>query len=1806
MVVNNVKQATSTTAYANAVKGLSLEQAKLALSTKQLSAIEKEQILIKAGLLNATGKLTTGQLTEILTNKQRNAEDAKALLLSTGLISAETAEATATNIVETAKLEELVATKQLTVAEAELIAMKAKVSTANIKEASTSVATAGKMSGSISILGSSVGSALTKIGSGLLSFASAHPVITALTAIVGLVGITNSQLKKYEQEQKELIENAKTLQDEYRSFVQSSSDNINSLKAQADEFEELSKGVTQYGENISLSADEYDRYKSIVAEVLGYTPELVDGYNAEGTAIANKNSLIERSIELMKEEQRQKLKEMTTDEKTGVAYKGAKAEWDDANAGYEGAYTRNDIGNILRDNEKSSGFWVESDIIKALDLEKEWEDYKKTHTSSSERNLDNFTIDNIEAVAKAIKENKQALTDLTDTKGKKVFSEKEINSLIDKANTWQEQYAEWQQEIEDSKHGMDDQFSLYAQRADGYDDLTDAQRAFVPEYIKATGDIIDADGKILSEDEMIEKAESYEKFVDKLATSPEFADARKKINELFALDSSTISAGEYEKQVNDILEELQTKFELTDDEVKDFKIALGFDFIEDGSSTRVSELVEKVQGKIKDDFDDNVLDLSLDDLVIASNLEIPDDVELSWEDFIKLLNEAKEIPNKITVSFSEAFNSSDFSESKEKLLELAKAGELSPSVLESTEEYKTLLSQTGLLADEAYKKIMNLVSVNDRFADMSSDMSNLANAYKEFKEDGFAKASTLDSLEQFKDLKSYKNFANIVGSKNTTSEQKQKAFNTLATEYLNEERALDKLNETNKDYYITQLKDLGIKNAKIIVEKALNTQEKASNLQAEYRKETGKDLVNVAEELNDATDSEKKSIISATKSFLKMNNATKTARLELFRLNAEEDIFANKDFEGNINLQVEKLFELANAFGVTAAMAKELGIAEDEANRDPLAGGKGYTKADLIHIRESIYKAIYGGFEPDVAQYESNDKSSSSNSSKDSKSKVDWIERKITSITSKIDDLNASYENLFTVKTKNDNISKQLKYQNNLLSANKKAADSYLNAFNGVKLGKDLKNKIINGDYSIKEYSSDNQSLISEAQGYYDNYRKYLREIENTEKSIRENRIKKNQNIIDYSESKTAKYEAQLANTTRYSTKSKLFKNERAEIRTNYDAQIRNAKLNKDKQLEAQLKQQRATELRENFKKDFDALQQTYERKISATEAKYNNIDKKIELLETRGANANIVFYQNEKKINATKLTQLNAEKKALEERLNSIKKGTDEYYEAKEAINEVNNSIQECTKSQYELNKAMTDMLVQRYTDRNDAIQRRIDEDEFIQGLYAGQQKMDKDTASFTKYGKADLDIYAANRLRAKAQADNNEELLNSLKKAEKQADGTYKTSVGGINYIFNSQKELNEAINNTYDNWKDTISSAYDYETKIVDSMKDKYQSQLDLMQELISKKKEALSIEKDLHDYQNQISEKTTNINNLKSQITAYQGDTSLEGMAKLQQLQKSLKEQEKDLRETEYDRFISDQEKMLDNLYEQYEEKIDTIINDFDLLLKQGIKIASTSDVKDTTADVINETANNNGYNTQFDAKDTYNTDNKISTNVKNEATKSNKNADKLSGTESIQKFIKDNVQKTKIKRKDLSYINQLIYDEYGKKVLSTSNLKKLAELVGVKYNGKTKKGNLYKELHSLKIPGFSKGGVVSVDDLYKQIKSNGDTTLASVKSGEGILTPLQTKQFTSLVSQLPNLNQSVIDYKALTRNIKSNPASYNNNVGDIILNIDLPNVTNPDEFVKAIQSSQKLQRTLQSVTIDMMNPNSTRLGVNRIK
>ena len=329
-----------------------------------------------------------------------------------------------------------------------------------------------------------------------------------ITLAIGATAALITAYNNVEKKQNELIENARNLQEEYRSFAKDTAGKITSLEGQAEEFNKLAKGVDKYGNNISLASDEYDRYKSIVAEILGYSPELIQGYDAEGNAIADKNGLLERSIELLKEEQRLKLKEMTTDEKTGVAYDAAEAGWQEVQ-GYEGVNTRNEIARWFDDNALRGGVNYEVDIAKVLGIKDEWKEEGD--------NLQNAIINNIDTVVKNIKDKKEELLAISDSDGNAIFSVDEIDNMIDLSNDWQYAYNQWQQDIEDAKHGMDDQFDLYAQRAKSYNDLTDAQKVFVNEYIRATGDITDAEGHLLSEDKILEKAKGYEKFVNEFA-----------------------------------------------------------------------------------------------------------------------------------------------------------------------------------------------------------------------------------------------------------------------------------------------------------------------------------------------------------------------------------------------------------------------------------------------------------------------------------------------------------------------------------------------------------------------------------------------------------------------------------------------------------------------------------------------------------------------------------------------------------------------------------------------------------------------------------------------------------------------------------------------------------------------------------------------------------------------------------------------------------------------------------------------------------------------------------------------------------------------------------------------------------------------------------------------------------------------------------------------------------------------------------------------------------------------------------------
>lgn len=99
--------------YTNQIKGLDVEQAKLALSTTSLTSAQRNQVLVEAGLIASSDKISAGLIKEALANTSLSKEEQKKLLKKLKLIDTETQEVIASKSVTKADLEETLSKKNV-------------------------------------------------------------------------------------------------------------------------------------------------------------------------------------------------------------------------------------------------------------------------------------------------------------------------------------------------------------------------------------------------------------------------------------------------------------------------------------------------------------------------------------------------------------------------------------------------------------------------------------------------------------------------------------------------------------------------------------------------------------------------------------------------------------------------------------------------------------------------------------------------------------------------------------------------------------------------------------------------------------------------------------------------------------------------------------------------------------------------------------------------------------------------------------------------------------------------------------------------------------------------------------------------------------------------------------------------------------------------------------------------------------------------------------------------------------------------------------------------------------------------------------------------------------------------------------------------------------------------------------------------------------------------------------------------------------------------------------------------------------
>lgn len=387
-----------------------------------------------------------------------------------------------------------------------------------------------------------------------------------------------------------------------------------------------------------------------------------------------------------------------------------------------------------------------------------------------------------------------------------------------------------------------------------------------------------------------------------------------------------------------------------------------------------------------------------------------------------------------------------------------------------------------------------------------------------------------------------------------------------------------------------------------------------------------------------------------------------------------------------------------------------------------------------------------------------------------------------------------------------------------------------------------------------------------------------------------------------------------------------------------------------------------------NIKDEYDAILKQFEHTHSMLEGA-------IDITETSGYIVSTKYYDSLISNENKKINKLYAEREALVNSLNSalssgkIDKYSESWYNMQDEIDSIDESIQDCNKSTIEWGNSIRQIQWDLFDKLQDRISKINDEADFLKELMSSEKMYDdKNGGQITEYGKATFGLHGVKHNTLMAQAD---EYRKEMEKIDEQlkSDPFNQTLLDRRSELLKLQQE--------------SISSAKQEKDAIKDLVEDGINSQLDALQKLIDKYTDLLDTNKDMYDYQKQLAEKQKEISSIEKQLAAYQGDTSEEGASKRQQLQNDLNDAKQDLAETQYERSIADQKKLLDDLYEQYEEVLNMRLDNIDVLVSDVI--TNVNSEAGAIRDTLEAKADSVGYTMTGSMNTIWNSANQVITN-----------------------------------------------------------------------------------------------------------------------------------------------------------------------------------------------------------------------------
>ncbi|MEE1084298.1 MAG: phage tail tape measure protein [Paludibacteraceae bacterium] len=384
----------------------------------------------------------------------------------------------------------------------------------------------------------------------------------------------------------------------------------------------------------------------------------------------------------------------------------------------------------------------------------------------------------------------------------------------------------------------------------------------------------------------------------------------------------------------------------------------------------------------------------------------------------------------------------------------------------------------------------------------------------------------------------------------------------------------------------------------------------------------------------------------------------------------------------------------------------------------------------------------------------------------------------------------------------------------------------------------------------------------------------------------------------------------------------------------------------------------------------FQNLMDYYDNRISANQAKYDQIQNDIDYLESQGKMADANYYKDQIALltegEESKEAFLEAKLQAAHKRVQELKaagqEGSDEFWEAAKIYNDTLSELDDIRDTVLELQDAIGEIEWSKFEELNNRIDDVNSKLETMRDLIApdGEEDWFDDEGNWTEKGIAVLGSYVQSFEYYKNGLNEATEALETFQSKEyNEANAKWFAD----NYGIHSEQEYYDYLQKLTDEQYKYASSVSDTKQDIagmwesqVDAVEEYFETLIESYNDYIDSVKEALDAERDLYDFKKNVQKQSKGIAALERRIASLSGSTNASDIAERRKLEAELYDSRESLNDTYYDHSKQSQQEALEAESVAYEEtmnrfvenlrtNLDTALQDVDTFI-QGVTSAVT--------------------------------------------------------------------------------------------------------------------------------------------------------------------------------------------------------------------------------------------------------------------